>query len=230
MNKGTLLLDVDGPLFDTTTALILAVNERLDGVVREGNSDWKVPTSAADVTDFAWDRFFGKRAWTEALDLMEDASFWRGLVDHVVPGARAAVRAFREAGLHVVFVSSPWVSCSEWEHARRWALLNAFGTCNAGDSKHTVNLMSVPHALKRHVHGHAFVDDRPGAAAEWAAQHENRRGFLWDAPWNHNDVNRNRDRLIDGWTEGNVHNIADAASTYTNTCDVAVGLFRRYVK
>jgi 5'(3')-deoxyribonucleotidase len=107
----------------------------------------------------------------EALLAMSTEEFWRGLP--VMDGAKKGVRHLRNFGHQIVWVTSPWESCSGWERARRAWIREHFGDDDI-----------VITSSKGHVQGDVFIDDKPKNVREWRKSNPRGRALLFSAPHN----------------------------------------------
>jgi 5'(3')-deoxyribonucleotidase len=94
----------------------------------------------------------------------------------VLPGAQDGVKALREAGHDVHWVTSRWDS-QRWVTDRCW-WLKEHGLVRDPQREITFT------AAKWRVHGDIFVDDKPSNVAEWQSTWPRGYGLLFAQPWN----------------------------------------------
>lgn len=154
-----ILLDVDGVCTDFTGALLKQVGSSL---------------TLKDITQWDLLALLSKDQRQQALELLKTTKFWRHLP--VVAGAKEGYAKLCEAGHEICFVTSPWISCKEWGHARREWLRENFDIRNE-------QLVIAPD--KSWLSGDAMIDDKMENLAAWDA-HDNylKRLILFDAPYN----------------------------------------------
>jgi len=188
---GTILLDVDGVCADFTGMVRRIVASTSGGTMPDPVTEWGfIKALPRDVRYAVEDALDGDGPWTD----MEP-----------IPGALDAVKAFRKAGHRVVFVTSPWASCTDWAYVRTGWLRR-----NMGAGMQDVVITSA----KELVRGDVFVDDKPENVAAWREpDYPGRlRGYIWDAPYNRKGaVTRNLPRITGGWTPENIQFVLDKA-------------------
>ena len=157
-----ILVDCDGVLADFVGRFLERVNARLGTMHRR-----------EDVTEYNISRALG---WTpeqehQAYSVVEPG-FCTGL--DVLPGAREGVEALQRFG-EIYVVTSPWLSCSTWEHERRQWLERHFGI---------PALRVISTEAKYVVSGDVLIDDKVEHLDAWA--HDQRCGWplLWLTPHN----------------------------------------------
>lgn len=104
--------------------------------------------------------------------LFNDPKFWED--PPIVPGAQEGIRALQEK-YRIVWVTSPWYDCLDWENIRRRWLAEKFGTTN-GDVIITEQ--------KYMIDGDILVDDRPKHIEKWQKAHPKGQAWLFDSPFN----------------------------------------------
>jgi 5'(3')-deoxyribonucleotidase len=182
---GTILLDVDGVLADFT-GMVRRIVASIGATMPDPVTEWGfIKALPRDVRYAVEDALEGDGPWTD----MEP-----------IPGALDAVKAFRSAGHRVVFVTSPWASCTDWAYVRTGWLRR-----NMGAGMQDVVITSA----KELVRGDVFVDDKPENVGAWG-QVNAYNAFIWDAPYNqgHPVI----PRLCGGWMQGNVNRVLEAAA------------------
>lgn len=157
--KRDLLMDVDGVCAEFTPALISAVGS---DVRFEDMTRWDVFT------------YFTPEQRELAYDYLSDPVFWRNLP--VMEGAQEGV-AFLEVTHNIIWVTSPWASCEEWESARRDWLNEHFGMDKKGQPYH-------PTSDKARIEGDLIIDDKPDNVLSWSKAHPGKPAYLFDAPYN----------------------------------------------
>lgn len=142
------LLDVDGPcaLFDLTT--IKAVNPNITEQNMRELDDWDIF------------KLFNPEELKRCYKLLEDPQFWMSLPAN--EPAQRAVSKIREIGGKVVFVTSPWDGCKEWDYTRRLWLKKHF------DAKGREDVIIT--SAKDLVYGELFIDDKLTTVQAWSAR------------------------------------------------------------
>ena len=151
-------IDVDGVLADFGRPLISAVTTRFTF------DDLRV-----------WD-FFSRftKAEKKVIDeLLEQPDFWRD--QPVIAGAKEGIRKLRAAGYELLFITSPWGACREWERVRQeW--LHAHFDVSSKDV--------IPISRKEVVYVDMLVDDRPQNLYDYHKAWPNARTYIFDQPYN----------------------------------------------
>ena len=185
---GTILLDVDGVCADFT-GMVRRIVASIGGTMPDPVTEWDfIKALPRDVRYAVEDALEGDGPWMD----MEP-----------IPGALDAVKAFRNAGHRVVFVTSPWASCTDWAYIRTGWLRR-----NMGAGMQDVVIASA----KELVRGDVFVDDKPENVLGWMKQNPRRAVMLWDAPYNQQQGVLEYARMTDGWTQGNINRVLEAAA------------------
>ena len=148
------LLDCDGVLADFVGHLI-------DRLHAQGH---EVPR---DVTDYDFLRGFGEATGKASRALLKDAGHWRSIPPY--EGAAGFVDEIRACGHEVVIVTSPWLSCEAWAHARREWLAEHFDV-EARDLIVT--------SRKELVRGDVFIDDHATTVTAWAEKNPRGHALL----------------------------------------------------
>lgn len=155
----TVLLDCDGVMADFVGHLrnLLAQRGHVIG----------------EVVEYDFLRGFGEVVGNIARELLKDPETWRTLpaYDEAIDGVDRIQHHAR-----VAVVTSPWLSCREWTHARHAWLRREFDI-EARDVIVT--------SAKELVRGDGFVDDRPETVEAWRLAH-GAHGFVMDRPYNRN--------------------------------------------
>jgi len=122
-----------------------------------------------------WDMFnqISEKECKRVLSLFDSPEFWKDLPP--VPGVHDGIRALQNDGYRVVWVTSPWFSCPNWENIRRDWLNRHFGTTH-----HDVIFTSSKYLVK----GDIFIDDRPKHVRMWQAANPNGEAWLFDGFFN----------------------------------------------
>lgn len=153
-----ILMDVDGVLADFVGGVISLLNGRM---IREDIKEWQFIEALPER-----DKLLVKA-------YMKNPGFWQLLP--VIDGAKAGIAKLREKH-EVIFVTSPWVSCKEWEFRRRRWLKRHFKAENR-DIVFTHN--------KALVKGDLIIDDRPKNLQEWLKANAVRgHGLLYAQSYN----------------------------------------------
>lgn len=165
------LVDVDGVLATFVDDLFSAI----------GSSK-----RLADALEWDLNNIMDERERAASRWVYGDPDFWRKL--GLVEGAQAGVEALRRVA-PVVFVTSPYYSCREWEHARRDWLKRNF---DAHPSKDLIVTGS-----KHLVTGRTLIDDKPEHCEQWWTG-QLQRPLLFDAPYNRSAISLPR---LKGWAD-----------------------------
>lgn len=142
------LLDVDGPcaVFDLT--ILKAVNPNITEEQMRNLNDWDIF------------KLLNPEELKRCYKILEDPQFWANL-----PANEPALRAvaqIRKLGGQVVFLTSPWDGCKEWDHTRRNWLKKHF------DAKGREDIIIT--SAKDLVYGELFIDDRLSNIQSWSAR------------------------------------------------------------
>lgn len=171
------LLDCDGPLANFALAYF---HEALRVVARTRPPGAPFARSVADIGE--WDLARGLGLTDEERALVVAEIHRPGWVSSVsrMPGAAPGVRALREAGHEIHFVTSPWPGHATWMHERAEWLARHF------DARH--DEITFTHR-KDHYRGEVFVDDKIEHVEAWvrasvAARVQRFGALLWDLPLN----------------------------------------------
>ena len=113
-------------------------------------------------------------AQQEKMDqLLADPGFWVTLP--VMPGALEGIDEIRAAGHEILWATSPWLPCREWESIRRAWLKRHFD----------VEPDEIVVTFQKHIlTADFFIDDRPDSVVAWQRAHSHGIAFLFDAPYN----------------------------------------------
>lgn len=146
------------------------------------------PLKLKDITQ--WDLFalMAPEHKKEAFNILQDPEFWA--LQPIIPLAQEGIEKILTAGYKLVWCTSPWVSCREWDATRRDWLAKHFGFAKAP-------VISAPE--KSCVSGDVLLDDKVANIVEWTANPRNTDcGILFDAPYN-----RDNDTLprLFGWKD-----------------------------
>lgn len=140
-----ILLDCDGPL--------TAFDEQILALVRPGTTKEELEA----LKD--WDVFLllDEKQLKECHKILKDPKFWK----HQIPRelSQKMVESARKEGNEIVFVTSPWEGCREWDITRREWLKKHFDAKGRDDVIIT--------AKKDLVYGNAFIDDKPSNVLDW---------------------------------------------------------------
>lgn len=113
-------------------------------------------------------------AQQEKMDqLLRETSFWETIP--VLPGALEGIDEIRAVGHEIIWATSPWLPCREWESVRRSWLKQHF---DAAPDEIVVTFQK--HILTADF----FIDDRPDSVVAWQRAHSHGIAFLFDAPYN----------------------------------------------
>lgn len=157
----TFLIDVDGVCADFTGHLLSQIDTHL---------------KPEDITDWNIFGFMTPEEKQRAETLLRGPSFWKQ--QPVLPGAYEAVDLIRTRGHKVLFVTSPWPSCTKWGHSRAWWLKRNMATPSSD-----VIICS----QKEHVCGDVFIDDKPEHVEHWKRYHPDGMSLLFKQPYNKGD-------------------------------------------
>ena len=165
MNESKIiLLDCDGPL--------TAFDEEILSLVR--------PHTTKDELESLknWDFFviFNELELKKSETILNDPIFWRNQKPRDL--SQKMVSDIRNEGHKIIFCTSPWESCREWEFTRRHWLKEHFGANGKNDVVIT--------AKKELIFGHVFIDDKPDHIYSWKKQWDWTGGYslLYETPSN----------------------------------------------
>jgi len=165
------VVDADGVLADFSDHLLKLVGSDL---------------TIDDVTEWNIFKFMTDKQREHAFRLLRGPVFW-SMQPPLAEGIEL-VRKLREAKLHVVVATSPWLECDQWESVRRLWLFRHFDV-HERDYYPVVNKSRVPGAL--------YIDDRYSHVEEWHAAYPDKVEILWDQPYNRDDPAPHRARSAD---------------------------------
>lgn len=176
-----ILLDADGVLTDFARHTLTTVGSKL---------------TPADVVEWSIFNVLKPEGLDRlAIQRMQDPAWWAAMPR--MPGVEILIDMILSSRADVVVVTSPWLSCTGWETARReWirALWRSRGA---------VLPEQVPEVIvgyrKDLVRGCVLVDDKPEHVAAWRRMNPSRCGYLFDAPCNQG---HDLPRIVapNGWT------------------------------
>ncbi len=107
------------------------------------------------------------------LKLWNEPQFWKEL--SIIENARSGIEGLRHQGYRVVWVTSPWYSCSHWVKIRLEFLKKNF------DSNHEDVIFT---SSKYLIPGDLFIDDRPKHIKTWQAFNANGRAVMFKTKFN----------------------------------------------
>jgi hypothetical protein len=105
--------------------------------------------------------------------LLASPDFWLSMP--LIPGALEGVQTFQLRGHEIIWATTPWLPCREWEWARRTWIKQHF---SARDEDIVVLFE------KQLLTGEFFVDDRPESVLAWQRANAHGVAFLYHAPHN----------------------------------------------
>ncbi len=158
MRNLRVLMDCDGPAADFTGHLLRSIGSSL---------------TLADITDWDVFGFLEEEQKKDAYRLLRESFFWRELP--VVDGAREKIKAIKQAGHDIYWVTTSWPGCRTWASDREKWLKDHFGA-------HYTRVVVC--ADKKVVAGDVIIDDKPENLEPWAEEHKAGRALLFDAPYN----------------------------------------------
>lgn len=164
-------LDVDGVVADTTPGLFSSLKQAGFDPLPPDDPSWR--------TWYIMDRMTPDMR-TEALKTFNEPSFWRNLP--TVPGAKEAVQAFREAGHHIQWVTTPWEQCYGWREERRDWLKEQFEY-----PSQKLELDLTVGGSKAEIWADVYIDDKPEHVRGWTEKwgDKNHLGLLYRNNFNH---------------------------------------------
>lgn len=109
----------------------------------------------------------------EARRLMATPEFWLSMP--LMPGALEGVRAFQLRGHEIVWATTPWPDCQQWDWARRIWIKKHF-------SARDEDIVTIYE--KQWLTGEFFVDDCPESVLAWQRAHSHGVAFVYTAPYN----------------------------------------------
>lgn len=168
------ICDCDGVVAKFSEPLIQAVESNL---------------TIDDIQDWDWFELLTEEQQKKKERILNSSSFWSN--QPVIEGAHEGIEKIRRAGFEVIWCTSPWVSCKEWEYTRRKWLQKNFG------AKANQIIMT---QRKDIIRGDAFIDDKLSHIDEWSRVPGNEacHGFVFDAPYNQDGGVHKR---MFGWKE-----------------------------
>lgn len=172
-----LVLDVDGVLADFVGHTLTLLGPIAPQGGRDAFTTWDfVTTLEPHVADHCI-RGWHQQGWCRSIP--------------TIPGAVEAVQRIRQAGVEVVFATTPMRNAPHWVEERIAWLTHHF----AADVDHIAFVHN-----KALIPGTVMVDDKPENVETWARTYPSASTFLWSAPYNaaHPMGALNASR-IDGW-------------------------------
>lgn len=161
-NYGVLLLDVDGVLSNFCKGLLEAIG-----------SD----KTEEDITEWNLFAVIEPELVQTAKDVMNNSDFWLGLDPY--PEAISSFSHYRDNSEEIYFVTSPWVTCYGWEHARRAWLKYHF----SADAS-SIIFTRAKHLLR----GDTLIDDNYEYALEYLTDNPLSDVYLYTRPYNEGRV------------------------------------------
>lgn len=152
------LIDIDGVCADFANALIDAIKP---AVSKEDMIEWDI-----------LDAYFTAEERRRATQLLAQSEFWANLP--VVDGAKDAISHLRLIGHTFEWVTSPWISCADFESARTSWIEQMFG----GGERIQFR------ADKEKVDGDRLIDDKPDNVEKWQKAHRKGKAFLFRTQFN----------------------------------------------
>lgn len=156
MSVAELGFDVDGVAADFTGAMLEAIG---------------TDVKPEDIKEWAFKKFLTEEEGKRADEVMKDMDFWLNLP--VIDGAKQKIRALKSVGYTIIWITSPWPTCPEWEDARRDWVMEHFGDDPVVVTKE-----------KWKVGTSLLVDDKPDNIEQWKEHCPDKKVFLFDAPYN----------------------------------------------
>lgn len=165
MRRRRLLIDIDGVLANFVRAYLDIVHERLGYM-----------TAESDINK--WDVGDALRLVPPERALVHQDLLAPGFAAHMpeYPDACASVEGLMADGFDVWFVTSPLHESHTWVFDRQRWIERRFGVDMC---KKTI---SVHH--KHAIEGDVFVDDKNSNVWDWALEHPNGVGVVYQQPWN----------------------------------------------
>lgn len=156
-----ILFDVDGVLNDFTQFL-------LDSISNDTNID--VPT-VNEIKSYTLKNYISNEAWEYAKELMKTSIFW----ESIQPINQDVIELIRQHNKEIVFVTSPWISCKEWESTRRKWLKKYFKATNS-------QIIFINR--KELTRGEILIEDKADTLNKWCRYNKNKKAILVNRPWN----------------------------------------------
>jgi len=153
-----LILDVDGVVADFVGHVLRSVGSSRD---------------PAEVDEYDIFKFLTTEQQEEARRLLSTSEFWLSMP--LMPGALEGVRTFQLKGHEIVWATTPWEDCREWDWARRTWIKQHF-------SARDQDIVTIHE--KQWLTGEFLVDDRPESVLAWQRANAHGVAFLYNAPYN----------------------------------------------
>lgn len=144
MESSVILIDCDGPVLDFDGSLLKEIRPE---------------TTVDEIKNLnEWDIFklFDDEQLKKTHKLLKKGEFWNSIPVH--DHAINAVEKMRSVGGEIIFLTSPWVSCKNWEYIRREKLKKTFKISNE---------QFISTRRKELVYGDVFIDDKLENVEKW---------------------------------------------------------------
>jgi 5'(3')-deoxyribonucleotidase len=151
----------------------MKINSDCDGVVADFEASL-VEAIGADLRERdTWDIFsyLTEEQAKAAREILAGGEFWANLP--LIDGAKEGIDFLTNMGHEIVWVTSPWTSCPDWDAIRTEWLHRHFGERPVIITKE-----------KDDREADAFIDDKPAHIEKWQAAFPNGKAYLYDQNYN----------------------------------------------
>ena len=136
---------------------------------------WPVPIESA--TSYKFQDYLTPAQYKKAKDMLSKPNFWSSIP--VSKGAKLGIKLLEDWGYDVVWCSSPWLGCTEWEHTRRRWLQRHFNSYND-------NIVFT--SRKELLRGDFIIEDKPETIKKFLLENPSAQGYLVPQPYNSDET------------------------------------------
>lgn len=135
------------------------------------SKEFSVLPKREDIKDFHMEKYFLPTVKKRFFHLLSSPEFWK-----TIPAIPESIKFINEIKgfSNIVWVTSPWTSCKNWEAVRREWLKKNF------PFKHAY----LPTENKEYANCHILIDDKESNLIKWKAKNPNGIGILLAATYN----------------------------------------------